>query len=238
MRPTKTYDHERVHFNLARLKKGGGNFEVAVDPDKAVAYKEGENIDVEDIIKAQDIFFDVKKGELASEERMQELFGTTNALEISKIILKEGEVQLTAEHRAEVRERKRKQLVQLIARNACDPKTKLPHPPQRIENALNEAKIHINEFQRAEDQLQEVIKALRPIIPISIESRKIHVHIPTHYAGKLHGALQQFGTIRNEKWENDGSLSVEIDVPAGMVNALFDKLNNDTHGSVETKLLD
>ncbi len=236
MRPENIFDQEKVRFNLARIKKGGSVYEVVVDPDKAVLYKEGAEIDLREVLKAEDVFFDAKKGEHASVERMKEVFGTDDPLRVAKIILKEGEIQLTAEHRARIREEKKKQIINIIARNTCDPKTKLPHPLLRIERAMEEAKVKINEFKKAEDQVNEIIKALRPIIPISVESRKISVRVPSNYAAKLYGVIQGFGTITNEKWLDDGSWSGVVEIPAGLVNEFFDRLNSETHGSVHTEI--
>ncbi len=237
MRPTKTFDAERVHFNLARLKKAGGNFEVVVDPDKAVAFKEGVAVDIDEVVKAQDVFFDAKKGELASEERIKEVFGTTDPLAVAQFILKEGEVQLTAEHRAKVREHKYNQLVQLISRNACDPKTKLPHPETRIRNAMEEARIAIDEFKKPQDQIGDVLQKLRPLLPISIESTTVEVTLSATNAAKAYGMLQSFGTLKNEAWLNDGSFKGNLELPAGMVNDLIDKLNASTQGSAQVEIL-
>jgi ribosome maturation protein SDO1 len=235
MRPDMIFDTERVHFNVAKMKKGGENFEVVIDPDKAVEYKEGKKIDIAEVLKAEKVFFDAKRGEHASEERMQELFGSADALEVAEIIIKEGEIQLTAEHRAKVREEKRKRVVQLIARNACDPKTKLPHPILRIENAMEEAKIKIDEFKRPEDQLQHIIKELRPILPISIETRVLMITISAQHATKAYSSLHSFGVMKRESWQNDGSWIGHLEVPAGMVTDLIDKLNAMTHGSVHVE---
>ncbi len=237
MNPNKTFDQERISFNLARLKRAGGNYELVVDPDVAVSYKEGADVDIKDVLKAEEIFFDAKKGELASEERMKEVFGTDDVLKIAAIILKEGEIQLTAEHRAKVRENKRKVIVQLIARNACDPKTRLPHPLVRIENAMEEARIRIDEFKRPEDQLSDVIKELRVLLPISIETREAFVHIPAMYTGRAHGVLQQLGKLSKEEWKNDGSLECVVTLPAGMLNEFIDKVNGLTHGDATVDML-
>lgn len=237
MNSSVTYDAERVQFNIARLKKGGSNYEVVVEPDNAIAFKEGDKIDLDEILKAQEIFFDAKKGERASEERMQEIFSTTDPLEVAKIILKEGDIQLTAEHRNKVRESKRKQLIQFICRNACDPKTKLPHPANRIEKAMDEAKVRIDEFKRVEDQVADTIKLLRPIIPISVEMREAFIHIPARFTGKAYSALQKMGTIKKEEWKADGAWEGSIEIPSGMFNTLIDKVNALTHGDATVDML-
>jgi len=46
---------------------------------------------------------DAKKGELASEERQKEVFGTADPLAVAKEILARGEVQLSSEFREKLR---------------------------------------------------------------------------------------------------------------------------------------
>lgn len=237
MKASRTFDQEKVSLNLARLKKEGENYEIVIDPDLAVSYKEGEDADIEDVLKAQAIFSDAKKGEHASEERMHAVFKTNNPLEIAKHILEHGQIQLTAQYRAKVREDKRKALVQLICKNACDPKTKLPHPPARIENALNEAKVKIDEFKRVQDQLQDAIKALRPILPISIETRIVKITLPSQFAAKLYGMLQNYGKTQSENWLSDGSWEGTMEIAAGQTSEFFEKLNQATHSDVKTEII-
>lgn len=234
----QTYDKERISLNIARLRKGGEIFEVVVDPDMAISFKHGVNVDIKDIIKSEEIFTDAKKGSFAPENRLKELFGTESALEVAKIILAEGEIQLTNEYRAKVREEKKKKIISLIAKNAIDPKTKLPHPPQRIENALEEKKVKIDEFKKAEDQLERVVDEIRPILPIRFETKKIEVIIPPAYAGKAYSVIAQFAKPYNEEWRNDGSYKCIVEIPAGLQINFIEKVNALTHGDVETRAIE
>ena len=59
-----------------------------------------------------------------------------------------------------------------IAKNAMNPQTQTPHPPLRIETALSELKIQIDEFKDIPTQVNEILPRLRTILPISLE--KIH----------------------------------------------------------------
>ena len=111
-------DHVQISVNLVRLKSHGRTFEVAVDPDKAIAYKEGDHVDIEDIVQSEKVFADMKKGLLASEEALQTVFDTTHALTAIRQILDKGELQLTQKHREEIRERKFNKIVNIIHRNA------------------------------------------------------------------------------------------------------------------------
>lgn len=230
-----TFDHEKVSFNLAKYKKEGRIFEVVIDPDLAVKYADGEEIDIVDVLKSEDIFSDAKKGEIAAD--LKSVFDTENILKVAEKIIKEGEIQLTAEYRQKVRDQKKKQILQIVHKNGVDPKTHLPHPMTRLENAFDEAKVRIDERAKAEDQVQEVLKQLRPILPIKIELKEIALHIPGEFAGKTYGTVTAFGSILSEEWQNDGSWVCVVEIPGGLESEFFDKLNSITHGDMESKIV-
>ncbi len=223
-------------FNLARLKKGSDVFEIVIDPGKAFAAKQGK-ADIRDALKMPRIFSDAKKGMAASETRMQAIFGTTDPWEVAKKIIADGEIQTTTEYRQKLMEQKRRQIVEYIRRNGVDPRTHTPHPQQRIEAAMQEAKVRIDEYKPAEQQIEGIIKALRPIIPIKFETKEIEIIIPAQYAPKSYSTLKLFGKILRENWENDGSWKGVLEVPGGMENDLYDKLNSVTHGEMIAKVI-
>ena len=65
----RTYDKERVSFTLARLKKGGENFEVVIsDIDKALSFRSGNEIKITEFVQSQTIFENANKGLKASEK--------------------------------------------------------------------------------------------------------------------------------------------------------------------------
>ena len=232
-----THDHERVHFNLAKMSKAGKNFEVAIDADLAIKLKHGEQVDIREIVRSENIFFDVKKGELASDTDLQKVFNTSNALEIAKQIITDGQIQLTAEYRKQLMEDKKKRIVALIHRNAVDPRTHLPHPIGRIEDAITESKAKIDEFKSAEDQVNNILDSLKPILPIKFEVKELDIIIPAQYAGKNYSLLKSFGKLLKEEWLNDGSFHAIIEIPGGLEEELHEKLNNATHGTIKTEIL-
>jgi len=221
---------------IARLKKEGNIFEILVDCDKALEYRAGKGVSLNDVVATDEIFKDVKKGEKASENLLKTMFKTDDPMQIADVIIKEGEIQLTAAHRDKIREEKRRRIIEIIHRNAIDSKTGLPHPPQRIENAITEAKIHIDEHKSAEEQIDDVLKKIRVIIPIKFETREIAVKIPNKYAGQSYSVLKRYRLLRDE-WQNDGSLIAVVEIPAGIQDEFFNQLNKITHGEVETKIL-
>jgi len=221
---------------IARLKLQGENFEILVDCDKAIDFKSGKCA-LADALVTNDIFKDVKQGERAPENEMQKIFNTDDKNKIAEKIVKEGDIQLTTEHRTRLREEKRKKIVDLIHRNAIDSKTGLPHPAQRIELAMNEAKIKIDEFKKAEEQVQDVLEKLRPIIPIKFEVWEMAIKIPAQYAAQSYRILKNYGTMKKDEWQNDGSLIAVIDLPAGMSEEFENEINKLTKGESEIKII-
>lgn len=225
-----------LDITLAKLKKGGRHFEIVIDPDLAIEFK-NKNADVKDVLKAEYVFSDANKGLKASETAMKEVFETDDPLKVAKIILTEGEVHFTQRYRDELRAAKRKRVLDIIHRNAMDPRTKLPHPMTRLENAFSEAKIRIDMFQPAEMQVDDILKRLMPLIPIKIELLEVQVTIPPQFAHQSYNVLKKYGKIKKDAWGNDGSLVANLELPAGLQEEFLEKLNGLTHGGVDFKVM-
>ena len=86
---------------IAKYEYCGEHFEILVDPDLAADYRnpDGPDVAIEDLLAVEEIFKDSKKGDKASDEAMNKIFETTDPIEVSKIILEKGTVQLTADQK-------------------------------------------------------------------------------------------------------------------------------------------
>jgi ribosome maturation protein SDO1 len=230
-------EKHRIEINLAKLKKEGYSFEVVIDPDLAMDFKQGKEVNLHEVIHSPLIFTDAQKGMQASEQLIEKFFDTTNTNVVAEKIIRDGEIQLSGEYRKSMRDKKKKTIINMIHTNAINPQNNLPHPVQRIESAIEEAKIKIDEFKKAEDQVSEVVKKLMTILPIKYEIRILEAIIDAKYAPQSYAILKNFGTIITQDWMNDGSLMAHVKVPAGLQNDFFDKLNSLTHGTVKTKVI-
>ncbi len=224
-------------YVIARVEKQGEKFEVLVKPDAVQRLRDGTDIDLMAELAIDQIFKDAHKGSKASEEKMQEFFGTLEPLAVAKQIIRHGEIQLTTEQRRAMLEAKRKQIVQYIAQHAVNPQTGAPHPPQRIEIAMEEAKVHIDPFKGVEEQVKDVLDALRPLIPIRFEKARIAVRLSAEDSAKCYGDLKSFGTILKEEWSPTGAWIGVVEMPAGMQTDFFDRINAKTKGNAEIKVL-
>ncbi len=224
----------------ARLESHGQRFEVLVDPDAALEISRGEfDGDLTDVIAAEDVFEDASSGDRPPEESLEEVFGTTDPLEIIPEVIRQGEIQITAEQRREMQEEKKRRIINTIARNAINPQENdTPHPPDRIERALEEAGFRVDPMEPAEEQVDEAVDALRPIIPIRFEQIKVASRIPAEYAGKAQGKLREFGSLEDEEWQSDGSWIAVVEFPAGMQNEFYELVNKLTEGEAETQIVE
>lgn len=222
---------------VARLESHGERFELLVDPKQAARVRQGEEINIEDVVAALFVFGNSARGTRASDEALEKVFQTTDFPTVAKRIIQKGEIHLTAEQRKLMVEEKRRQVVTFISRNAINPQTSLPHPPTRIEMAMEEARVNIDPFRHVDEQVKEVVKALRPILPIRFEELRLAIRIPADHAAKAYGDIAAASTMEKDEWQKDGSWICVVKIPAGIQNDFYDLINKVSKGEATVKIL-
>ncbi len=221
---------------VARLESHGHKFEIFVDPDATERIKEGK-VDLANDVALDEIYKDARKGEKAGEESLKEVFKTTDISEIIIEIVRKGQIQLTTEQRHQMTERKRKQIIETIARESINPQTNAPHPAARISQALDETKIHVDPFKSVGEQVQIVLKALKPLLPIRMEKTKLAVKLTGDAYGKVYGEIARGGYLVKEEWAKDGSWIGLLEVPAGLAGDIMGALSRRGQDNIEIKVI-
>ena len=250
-------------YIIGRIENSGRVFEMLMDPEKAwdakkkireeinTRLKEGkeksrltveeilndQKIDLELIFESFIVFEDLRRGKKATDGDMEAVFNTTDGMKIAGHILLDGDIHWTKAQREEERQKKLKQIITIISKNAINPQNKKPHPSQRIEKAIEEANVKIDLMRSAEEQVEDVVKSIRAIIPIRIEQVEMAIKIPTAFTAKGYNIVAQYVQIKKEEWQSDGAWVAVVSLPAGLQMELIDKLNKLTHGRVQTKIL-
>ncbi len=259
-------DRARINLGgyiVGRIEKGGRTFEMLIDPEQAWEAKKiireeinrrlkagsqksrvsveelinDSKINLEMVFESFTVFEDLRRGKKATNGDMEAIFNTTEGKTISGYILLDGEIQWTKAQREEERNKKLKQIITIISKNAINPQNKKPHPYQRIEKAIEEANIKIDLMKNAEEQVDDIVKKIQSIIPIRMEQAELAIKIPTSFTAKGYNIVAQLSQIKKEEWQSDGSWVAVVSLPAGLQMELIDKLNKLTHGRVQTKLL-
>jgi len=200
---------------LARMEKGGKRYELLVDPEMVDDFKnDPDSINLDDFLVMDEVFHDARGGERPTEEAIQNTFNTQDILEITKVILDKGSIQLTTNQRKSMVERMRQKIIHHIHSQAVDPKTKSPHPITRIELALDESRYSVDPFKKLDLQIKDAVDKLKLLIPLSFETVRLAFKIPGSGYGTSQRLLRQYQV--KEGWLEDGSWACVIDCPAGM----------------------
>ena len=214
----------------AKLSRGGKHFEVRVDVDEAIKVKQGKG-DINAAVVTNAIFHNLKAGDKANVSDMVKEFGTSELYAVAEKIIKSGEILLPEKYVKGEQDKKYKQVVDFLSKNAVDANGR-PYTPTRILKALEEAHVNVQN-KSIESQIPEIVDALRKIIPIKLEMKKVRVTLPAQFAGKAYGFVKEYA--EKEEWLNNGDLSAVVSVPAGLLMDFYDKLNSVTHGNALTE---
>jgi ribosome maturation protein SDO1 len=221
---------------LARWEFGGKRYEILVDPDLVDKFRsDPDSVNIDDFLATDEVWHDAKGGDRPTEEAIESTFGSQDILEISKIILEKGSIQLTTMQRKQMVEQKRQLIIQEIHQTAIDPKAKSPHPRTRIELALEESRFSVDPFKRVEIQVKDAIAVLKHMIPLSFEPVRIAFRI----SGSGYGAANKFlrPYLDKEDWLSNGDWACIIQCPPGMASNIIGKIKGIDNNS-EVKELD
>ena len=215
----------------------GEKFEILVKPDPALDYKLGKIKDVSSVLVSEEIYQNSSKGTRAPSEKLQKAFQTEDPLIIAEKILQKGDLNLTTDQRRKMTAEKRKQIITFIAKTFVDPRSHLPHPPVRIEQAINDARVSIDPFRNVEEQIKDIVESLRSIIPLKSENISLEISVPAQYVAKSYSVLKSTGVLKHEEWQKDGSLKAILEIPAAARPNVIDRLGAITKGTAFVEVL-
>ena len=224
-------------FTVVKYAFEGEKFEILVKPDPALDYKLGKIKDISSILVSDEVYENSRKGTRVSSEKLQKIFKTNDTLIIAEKILQKGDLNLTTEQRRKMTTEKRKQIITFIAKTFVDPRSHLPHPPQRIEQAITDAHVNIDPFKSVEEQIKDIVENLRSIIPLKSENLLLEISVPAQYVAKSYSVLKSTGTLKKEDWQTDGSLKAILEIPAAVRPSVIDKLGAVTKGTAFVEVL-
>ena len=223
-------------FTIVRFSFAGDKFEILVKPDPALDYKLGKKKDISSVLVSDEIYTDSSKGTRASTEKLLKVFNTEDSTEIAEKILQKGDLNLTTDQRRKMVDEKRKQIVEYIAKTFVDPRSHLPHPPLRIEQAMKDARVSIDPQKNIDEQVKDIVDDLRSVIPLKSENLELEIIIPAQYAAQSYSVLKSVGTLKKEDWLTNGSLKAILEIPAAARPNVIDRLGSITKGTATVEV--
>ena len=222
---------------VVRYSHEGEKFEILVKPDPALEFKLGKKKDISAVLVSDEIYTDSGKGTKPSAEKLLKAFKTEDSMEIAQKILQKGDLNLTTDQRRKMVEEKKRQLVEFISKTYVDPRTHLPHPPLRIEQAMKDARISVDPQKNNDEQVKDIVEKLRSIIPLKSENLTLEILIPAQFASQSYSILKSVGSLKKEEWQNNGSLKAILEIPAGARPNVIDRLGSITKGSATVEVM-
>jgi ribosome maturation protein SDO1 len=214
---------------IARVSKGGKHYEIFVDLDEALKVaREDKDADLGSAVLTDSVFHNLKSGEHVSNEDLMKTFETTDFMIVAEKIIKTGEIVKTTESIKSEQNKKYKQVVDFLSRNAVSPEGRA-YTPERIMKALEEAHVNIKN-KPIESQIDEIMEQISRILPIKIERKKVRLLVPAVHTGKAYGIIKEF--IIGKTWKSNGDLEALVEMPTALIFDFYDKINSATHGSV------
>ena len=226
-----------VDVTVVRYSFEGEKFEILVKPDPALDYKLGKKKDVSAVLVSDEIYTDSGKGTKPGNEKLLKAFKTEDQTEIAQIILQKGVLNLTTDQRRKMIDEKKKQIVQFIVKTYVDPKSHLPHPPIRVEQAMKDARVSVDPQKSVDEQMQDIVEKLRSIIALKSENLQLEIIIPAQYASQSYAVLKSVGSLKQEEWQNNGSLKAILEIPAAARPNVIDRLGSITKGSASVEVI-
>ncbi|MGV8151549.1 MAG: ribosome assembly factor SBDS [Candidatus Nanoarchaeia archaeon] len=216
---------------IVRLKVGKSLFETRIDADLGLKLRKGEAVAISSVIRDNAIYSDINKGMRSSSAELANAFGSTDLNVIVDRMVKKGEIEIPKEIRDEALEAKKKQVIDFLTKNAIDSRTNRPYTADMISNAMKQAGVKVENVS-IDKQIKNIIDALKKILPIKIETKKILLRVPPEFTGRVYGIVQEYK--EKEEWLSNGSLELILNIPVGLQSEFYDKLNSITHGSAIT----
>eukprot|EP01084_Bolivina_argentea_P040012 73926_1 len=107
------------HKNKNKLR-----FEIACYKNKVLNWRKGIEKDIYEVLQTETIFKNVESGKTSSINDLKKVFKTTNEIDICKIILEKGELQISKKERKNELEAKFKEIANIICDKCVDKNTK------------------------------------------------------------------------------------------------------------------
>ncbi len=155
-----------TNIAVVRLKKAGVRFEIACYKNTVVAWRDGFERDLDNVLQTTRVYTNVSKGVFAKEEDVLRAFGTKDESAVCEIILNQGELQVSDKERKVTLENIFRDAVTVLVEKCVNPETNRPYPPGVIERALREIHFSVDPMKGAKQQALAALPKLQTVFPI------------------------------------------------------------------------
>jgi len=167
-----------TNVSVVRLTRNKKRYEIACYNNKVLSWRQGVETDLGEVLQSEFVFFNVGKGEFAKAKDMKAAFGSDDPMEVAKIILEEGELQVSGKERGRESEAMFRDVATIVAEKCVNPGTGRPYTTSTILSAMKDD-LHWsgNATRSPKQQALEVIKRLPAVLPLARAPMHVRVHL-------------------------------------------------------------
>ncbi|ETV92665.1 SBDS family rRNA metabolism protein [Aphanomyces invadans] len=189
---------------IVRLKKGGCRFEVACYKNKVVNWRNRVETQLDEVLQSHDVFVNVSKGKRATADDMRKVFGTDDVDEVAKLIIDQGELQVSDGERAAFNQSLFQEIATIVVEKCVNPESNRPYPFSVIERVMKEIHYSLIPNRSAKQQALDVIGKLQDHMPITRAKMKVQVSVPAKDGKSTKKYLEQHNaTVLDQKGTSD-----------------------------------
>ena len=211
-------------------------FEIYCKPGSIDRYRE-ENLAISNVVQTDNIYLDIKKGNVAKETDLEKNFGTSDYEECIKVMLDKGEYSLTTEERRKKVEQRKREIISYISKNYVDTKTNIKITIDIIEETLKKIKMTIDPHISGNKQAKDIIRKFINCYPVKKISIDGSLNIPYYLQEKMNKILSKYSDISSiYKNENICKTIYDLSIAPGDFDELMNVLQKVTNGEFEFNL--
>jgi len=223
---------------IVRLKKGGKRFEIACYPNKVTSWRQKIETDVDEVLQTQKVFTNVSKGEFANMSDLKKIFSLEDELEICKLILTKGELQVSEKERSANLDQMFRDIATIVADMCVHPETKRPYPVTMIEKSMKSLHFSVKPTKNAKQQALDVIKQLKETETLQIQRAhmKLRIVAPAKEGKRVRDSIRKLALeVEEDKVEEE--LEMVILVDPGVYREVNDLVSSETKGKGQVDML-
>jgi ribosome maturation protein SDO1 len=215
---------------LVKYTSGKKRFEVLTKDGSVKKFREGK-LGWNNVLFADQVFTDSKKGNVAKDKDLKSVFGTSDLTECLIKIILEGELSVSAKERKEDMKRHKQAVIGHLHRTYVDAGN-LPHPLTRLEAAVNDSKVRIDPGEQVEKQANDIVKAMSGKLVFRKNTVEYTVAVSHTYARKASSVIYQYCEVNKENWEANGCVWT-FGIGASEFDKFMAALNKITNGDYQ-----
>eukprot|EP01084_Bolivina_argentea_P163557 284516_1 len=222
---------------LVKFSQGKHKFEVVAKQGSVLKYRDGK-IGWQNVLMIDQIFTNSTRGDIANVSDLNQVFGTEDIRKCCEEIIKNGELQYTAQERKKFIEDKTSEIIYYINKNYVDPKTKLPHPRDRIAHALKECHIRVDAKGDTRRQAEDAVKKMRgKLMFAKAVALRAKLTIKASHYGQCTNLIHKIANVMKEEWMETGC-EFTLELSNADINTLTAALMKPTNGDYQIVFLD